>query len=55
MKGIGAMSEEIVDAILEDLQDRKGLSDEWDQIDDEVQAEIRDAWMLIARRVIEAL
>ena len=51
--GVGEQAEKIVDAILVDLADRRGLRHEWDQIDDDIQAEIRAEWMLIARRVIE--
>lgn len=53
-KGVGQQAEEIVDAIIDNLTDRKGLRHEWDNIDEEIQAEIRADWMLIARRVIEA-
>ena len=51
--GSGEQAETIVDLILRDLKDRSGLDGAWDQIDDGIQAEIRDQWMLIARRVIE--
>lgn len=53
-KSIGLQSEEIVDAIIRDLTDRRGLKYEWKNIDEEIQAEIRATWMLLARRVIEA-
>lgn len=33
-----------VDAIVNDLLDRKGLSDEWDQIDEDIQEEIKKMW-----------
>lgn len=39
--------------IVRDLQDRAGLGDEWDQID-ETQAEIIDTWTQIVRSKIEA-
>lgn len=52
-KGTGLISEEIVDAIIKDFTDRRGLRQEWEQIDDGVQAEIRDTWMNLARRIIE--
>ena len=40
-------AEKIVDAIIEDFTDRRGLRQEWEQIDDETQKEIRDAWIEI--------
>ena len=33
-----------VDKIVEDLTDRRGLRQEWENIDDEIQAEIKTAW-----------
>lgn len=53
-KGVGQQAEEIVDGIIADLTDRRGLRQEWDECDDGIKAEIRAKWMLIARRVIEA-
>ena len=52
-KGVGQQSEEIVDAILADLTDRKGMRQAWEECDEGIQAEIRSEWMLLARRVIE--
>ena len=34
-------------AIIEDLEGRKGLGDEWDQIDDETKREIFETWVHI--------
>lgn len=51
---VGLQSEKIVDAIIADMTDRGGFQNEWDATDEETKAEIRAAWMLIARRVIEA-
>lgn len=51
--GIGEQAEKIVDGILADMNGRRGFRQNWDQIDEEIQAEVRAAWMLIARRVIE--
>ena len=34
----------IVNAILEDLTDRRGLSQEWEHIETEIQIEIINAW-----------
>lgn len=38
-------AENIVDAIIEDFTDRRGLRQEWEQIDADVQAEIRQTWI----------
>lgn len=37
----------VVDQIIADLSDRQGLGDVWDDIDEDVQAEIREKWMSI--------
>lgn len=42
----------IVDAILDDLTDRRGFRQTWDETDDDVQAEIRKAWQTIAFELI---
>ena len=36
--------QKIVSAIVEDLSDRRGLRQEWEQIDEEIQAEIKQTW-----------
>ena len=36
---------EIVDAIIKDLSNRKGLGDEWAAIDDDIRSEIRAEWI----------
>ena len=41
------LAELIVDAIIHDLSGRRGLRHEWDQIDEDVQTEIRDQWIAI--------
>ena len=38
-----------VDQIIEDMLDRKGLGDEWDMLDEEIQEEIRIEWAGIIR------
>jgi hypothetical protein len=40
----------IVDGIIADLKDRGGLGDEWDQIDEDTQQEIRETWIEIAEK-----
>jgi hypothetical protein len=42
----------IVDNIIEEMCDRRGLGNEWENFDEEIQDEIRTAWMDI---VIEEL
>jgi len=37
-------AETIVDMIIDDLCDRRGLRQEWEQIDSSIQAEIRQQW-----------
>jgi len=34
----------IVDLIIKDLNDRRGLRHEWDQIDDDIKEEIVSVW-----------
>lgn len=38
------MARLIVDDIVEDLTDRKGLGNEWEEIDEDIQQEIKDNW-----------
>jgi hypothetical protein len=40
-------AERIVDGIIYDLDDRRGLKHEWRRIDEDIRAEIREAWILI--------
>jgi hypothetical protein len=37
----------IVDEIIKDLTDRRGLKTEWHHIDEEVKNEIKDVWIKI--------
>lgn len=39
--------EQIVKEIVADLSDRKGLGDEWDQIDEDVKEQIINGWIYI--------
>lgn len=34
----------VVDRIVADLSDRRGLRQEWDEIDADIQSEIRETW-----------
>ena len=42
--------EKIVDAIIADLTDRKGLRQEWEAIDEDIKAEIRLKWIELVRK-----
>lgn len=44
----GLASEKIID----DLSDRRGLGDEWDGLDADIQVEIRDGWREIIAQAI---
>lgn len=44
----------IVAAIERDFTDRRGLRQEWEQIDDEIQEEIRATWRKLVRKELEA-
>ena len=39
--------DQVVTKIIEDLRDRRGLRQEWDAIDPDVQEEIKESWMYI--------
>jgi hypothetical protein len=41
--------DEVVDAILNDLTDRKGLRHVWEDIDEDTQNEIKETWAAIIR------
>ena len=43
---------EIVESILLDLKDRKGLRQEWDQIDHNIQQEIKEGWIRIVEEIL---
>lgn len=45
MTKVQKKAKEIVDAILKDLTDRRGLRQEWEAIDRNIQCEIRMAWI----------
>lgn len=44
--------DKIVDAIIYDLSNRKGIGNEWEWIDDEVKEEIAEKWKDIVLRYI---
>jgi len=44
-------AEEIVEKIIADLCDRRGLRHTWDSIDEDTQQEIRNTWITIVKEV----
>lgn len=42
----------VAEAIIEDIEGRKGLGDEWDAIDEDIQAEIKQEWVNLILGVI---
>lgn len=44
----------LVAALEFDISDRRGLSGEWDMIDDDVKQGIRDAWAALIRKHLDA-
>ena len=40
----------IINEIIEDIQDRSGLGDEWDNIDKNIQKEIKEKWFEIINK-----
>jgi hypothetical protein len=38
------IAEKIADLIIKDLSDRRGLGNEWEQIDEDIQKEIHKTW-----------
>lgn len=47
-------ADQIVEALLTDLQDRAGLSDAWEMNDSDIQEEIQDTWRRIILRILTA-
>lgn len=48
------LARKAANAIIADLNDRRGLKSEWRQINKPIQNEIRDVWTGIITRAIEA-
>lgn len=46
-------AEQIVNAIKKDLTSRRGLRQEWEQIDPEIQEEITAEWVAIVRKELD--
>lgn len=47
-------AKEIVNAIIADLTDRRGLRQEWEQIDSDIQEDIRQEWIEIVETALKA-
>lgn len=45
----------IVDKIIDDMTDRRGLRQEWDGFDDDIQREIREEWERIVDQVLTSV
>jgi hypothetical protein len=41
-----------VESIVQDLSDRRGLRQEWEQIDEDIQEEIKQTWAVIIRESV---
>lgn len=46
-------ADQIVAALLTDLQDRGGLDDAWGMIDSDIQEEIKDTWRRIILQILK--
>jgi hypothetical protein len=43
-------AEKIVDKLIDDLQGRSGLGNVWDEMDDEIRRDLKDAWIEIVMK-----
>jgi len=50
---MSALADRIVEAIIRDMTDRRGLRHEWDCIDWDIQKEILDTWRALVQAEIE--
>ena len=46
-------AQRIARVIEDDIRDRRGLRQEWEAIDDEIQQEIRDSWAYLIGKQLE--
>ena len=49
-----SLAQKIVDAILEDQNDRRGFRHNWEAIDEDVQVECIDSWVKITQKTLDA-
>ena len=47
------METKIVQEIIDDILDRRGFGDEWEQMSPEIQEEIKNEWIEIVKKNIE--
>lgn len=52
---LDALADAIVDDIVKDLTDRRGLNDAWDSIDADIREEIRQLWRQIVKSNAKAI
>lgn len=45
-------TEQLVEQLIEEISSRSGIGNEWDQIDEDIQQEIRDSFARIIRPYI---
>lgn len=50
---VGRIANEIIDGIIADLSDRRGLRQEWEGIDEDIRLEIRETWTSICLMALE--
>lgn len=44
--------ERIIENIIRDISNRRGIGSEWEQIDIEIQEEIKNEWRMIIRQIL---
>jgi len=49
---VSKTAEIIVDKIVDDLSDRRGIGQEWDQIETDIKNEIKETWCNIVDKVL---
>lgn len=47
------IAKNIVNAILDDISDRRGIGDEWDGIDEDIQDKIKEKWEEIINVILK--
>jgi hypothetical protein len=47
------IAKKVVSAIVEDIEDRRGLRQEWENIDSDIQKEIKEEWAKLVLYIID--
>lgn len=47
-----SLAKRIIHRIIQDLEGRKGIGDEWDRIDQNIQQEIKNKWVELTENII---